>query len=164
MDRRDETRFPSDGIFTPDHKNMRVILNVRKLWPVDAADITNPPAAVLAASGAPLETVSLPAVYEVCPKCHGSGSYVNPNIDRNGISTHDPDLDPEFWESYWSGEFDVSCNQCTGQRVILVPLDEHNTDNELKPLVKAVNAELVARDNAEYYSRLTEEQERRAGC
>jgi hypothetical protein len=164
MDRRDQTRFPSDGIFTPDHKNMRVILNVREVWPVDDEDIESPPAAVLAEGGGLLETVSLPAVYKVCPMCGGRGSYVNPNIDRHGLGTDDPDLDPEFWESYWGGGFDVSCNQCRGERVILMPLDEDNTQDEFKDIVKAVNAELAARAESEYYSRLEEEAERRAGC
>ena len=35
------------------------------------------------------------------------GSYVNPNIDRNGIDPDDFDLDPEFFEEYRGGVFDI---------------------------------------------------------
>ena len=63
--------------------------------------------------------------FEVCPTCDGRGSYVNPNIDRHGLSREDFDEDPEFFEEYRSGMYDQECGHCKGMRVIPIPLDEN---------------------------------------
>ena len=58
----------------------------------------------------------------VCPSCGGEGAYVNPNIDRNGITQSDEVWDDEeFWEGYASGTYDVPCEECGGRNVIQVP-------------------------------------------
>jgi len=62
--------------------------------------------------------------YEVCPKCQGEGRYVNPNIDRNGISPEQFAEDPDFADQYFCGIFDVKCNLCEGKRVYPVCSDE----------------------------------------
>ena len=41
------------------------------------------------------EIVQLPTRKEVCPRCHGEGTHVNPNIDGHGLSPHDEDLDDD---------------------------------------------------------------------
>ena len=63
----------------------------------------------------------LPACYEVCPRCEGRGSHVDPAIDGHGLSREDFDEDPYFEENYFSGEYDVPCHECKGLRVIYVP-------------------------------------------
>ena len=58
----------------------------------------------------------------VCPSCNGEGAYVNPDIDRNGITQSDEIWhDEEFWEGYASGTYDVQCGQCRGRNVIRIP-------------------------------------------
>lgn len=64
--------------------------------------------------------VEVPAKYEVCPRCEGKGTHVNPSIDGNGLSSEDFDQDPDFREDYMSGVYDVACHECDGKRVILV--------------------------------------------
>lgn len=59
---------------------------------------------------------------EVCPRCHGNGSHVNPAVDGNGITWEQMDeLGPEFLEDYLRGLYDVPCQECDGQRVVDVP-------------------------------------------
>ena len=54
--------------------------------------------------------------FEVCPTCQGTGTHVNPNIDRQGLSPSE--MDPGFREQYFSGAYDQPCNECGGRRVV----------------------------------------------
>lgn len=77
--------------------------------------------------------MEIPAKYEVCPRCEGRGTHVNPAIDEHGISPEEFAEDPDFEEAYFSGRYDVACEMCKGLRVILVP-DETKAD---KAILKA---------------------------
>ncbi len=68
-------------------------------------------------------TLNLPGKNEMCSSCKGTGTMVNPNIDGNGLSPDDPDLDEDFWHSYRTGVFDIDCNACDGEKIIQV-IDE----------------------------------------
>jgi hypothetical protein len=72
------------------------------------------------ADGSEIE-YSLPAKFEVCSRCKGSGSHVNPSVDGNGLTREDFDQDPDFAESYMRGDYDVRCSVCEGARVVPVP-------------------------------------------
>ena len=61
--------------------------------------------------------LTVPSKFEVCHQCAGSGNMVNPRVDAGGLSQEDFDEDPEFREDYFSGRYDMRCNQCKGQRV-----------------------------------------------
>ena len=67
----------------------------------------------------------LHASYEVCGTCDGRGRIVNPSIDEHGLTQEDFDEDPDFREDYCRGTYDVTCPECNGIRVVLVP-DEDN--------------------------------------
>jgi hypothetical protein len=56
--------------------------------------------------------------YTVCPLCEGKGSHVNPSIDACGLTAEDFHNDPQFFEDYRSGVYDILCNLCSGLRVI----------------------------------------------
>lgn len=56
--------------------------------------------------------------YEVCRLCGGRGSHVNPSIDADGLTADDFANDPDFEESYFRGDYDVTCNACHGDRVV----------------------------------------------
>lgn len=71
--------------------------------------------------------LEIPARYEVCPRCEGHGKHVNPNVDGHGLSREDFAEDPDFAEAYFGGMYDVTCHECRGTRVILVP-DEGRAD------------------------------------
>lgn len=81
----------------------------------------------------------LPAAYEVCGTCRGKGSHVNRNIDGNGITGSEwaelDDSDPEFRENYFSGVYDVACEECDGLRVIQV-IDEDRCSPEQKKVME----------------------------
>lgn len=69
------------------------------------------------------ETIKLPVKKEVCHRCRGEGSHVNPAVDGNGISPEEFINDPDFEEAYFSGVYDVICEECHGENVIDV-IDE----------------------------------------
>lgn len=81
---------------------------------------------------------SFPAKYKVCGTCDGKGKHVNPSIDSHGLSREDFDNDPDFAEDYFSGCYDVPCNECHGNRVTpeidmdsLSPEDKKFVENEI---------------------------------
>lgn len=59
-----------------------------------------------------------PSRKEVCPRCHGNGTHVNPGVDGNGLDPYDPDLDEDFWDDYRSGVYNVTCEECGGRNVV----------------------------------------------
>jgi len=66
-------------------------------------------------------TVDAPGRFEVCGRCNGHGTHVNPNIDGHGITMEEwwgPDWDDESREMYMSGGYDVACHECGGTRVV----------------------------------------------
>lgn len=90
--------------------------------------------------------------FEVCPACEGTGKYVNPSIDAHGLTREDFDEDPDFEESYWRGDYDITCNLCRGSNVIPVPID---------PAISKIIEE-VMNERADY--RAERLAELRAGC
>jgi hypothetical protein len=95
----------------------------------------------------------IPAHFEVCGKCNGRGAVVNPSIDGNGLSQEELDDDPEFREAYFSGAYDISCPDCHGLRVVLMP--DEGTEGA-KAIQEAWKCE------ASYRAEI--EAERRMGC
>ena len=97
-------------------------------------------------------TAKLPAEYEVCSRCQGRGTHVNPNIDGHGISEDEwngPDWDEDSRQTYLSGGYDVTCEECRGLRVVLV-VDESRCDKSLlERYLRARDAEAAdAREDA----------------
>lgn len=74
----------------------------------------------------------LPAKFEVCHRCRGRGTHVNPSIDGHGITAEEWDRDWSYEdrENYMSGFYDVDCHECDGLRVVAV-VDEKRCDPEL---------------------------------
>jgi hypothetical protein len=59
----------------------------------------------------------LPTRFEVCGRCDGKGTHVNPSVDEHGISPEEFRDDPDFEEAYFGGVYDVTCYDCRGERV-----------------------------------------------
>lgn len=55
--------------------------------------------------------------FRVCPICDGEGSYVNPAIDSDGLTSDDL-ADAEFATAYFAGLYDKPCSCCQGRRVV----------------------------------------------
>ncbi len=64
------------------------------------------------------EEISLKLEWAVCGTCKGNGTHVNPSIDSNGLSSEDFQEDPDFFEYYRNGVYDISCAECGGKRVV----------------------------------------------
>ena len=86
--------------------------------------------------------IAVPVRMEVCGSCDGRGAYVNPNIDRHGLSREDFDEDPDFYKDYRAGAYDIQCAHCEGLRVTPVPIDEE--------MQKRIQKDLD--EDEEYYS------------
>lgn len=70
-------------------------------------------------SGEEIET-EFPLEYTVCSGCQGKGKHVHRAIDGHGLTREDFDEDPDFAEAYFSGRYDVTCEECDGARVVPV--------------------------------------------
>lgn len=69
------------------------------------------------------DDISIPAVYSVCPTCDGHGAHSR-GVERDGggfTASEWAEEDQDFREDYMSGAYDRTCEECDGQRVILVP-------------------------------------------
>lgn len=77
------------------------------------------------------EKMSLPTKMEVCPRCKGRGTHMNPNIDGHGISASDECWDDDdFREMYFGGGYDVVCEKCNGRNVVEVPDEDRMTPEQ----------------------------------
>lgn len=74
-------------------------------------------------------SVDLPAKYELCDRCEGSGVH-DSSAFSNGVPSEMFD-EPDFAEEYFSGHYDVVCSECEGLRVVLV-IDEDRLNEEQK--------------------------------
>jgi RecJ-like exonuclease len=100
--------------------------------------------------------VQLPSKKEICPQCHGEGTHVNPSIDGNGLTYEDFDDDPDFYEDYYNGHYDVVCHTCNGHNVVDVLDEDKCTPEQIQAHFDHLKA--LWEIEACY------EAERRAGC
>lgn len=71
--------------------------------------------------------IVVPFKYEVCDRCNGKGTHVNPAVDGHGISPEEFEEDPDFKADYLAGAYDITCEVCGGLRVEAI-IDEENVD------------------------------------
>lgn len=100
---------------------------------------------------------SVPFKWAVCPTCNGKGSHVNPSVDCGGLTASDFEEDPDFGESYMRGDYDVTCSECGGKRV--VP-ELQGTTPEVRSLLACLD--VIEADDADYER--TVRAERAMGC
>lgn len=104
-------------------------------------------------------TVSMPALYIVCPTCGGKGRHVDPRIDGNGLDANAFADDPDFREDYYAGNYDVTCRTCHGERV--------TPEVDVKACTYAQKRLLVSERQWQVFDdkcRAMADAERRAGC
>lgn len=77
--------------------------------------------------------ISVPAKYEICEYCHGHGTQ---DCFDGGFTASEVD-DPDFIEDYRSGMYNKPCEECDGQRVILVPDRDNANPQDLELFDKA---------------------------
>lgn len=107
------------------------------------------------------EAVQVPARAEVCPRCEGTGRHVNPAVDGHGISSEEweHEWDEEGREAYLAGRYDVTCESCGGNNVVLVPDVARCTYTQKRALVRERRAR---REHAQYLAEVA--MERRMGA
>lgn len=83
------------------------------------------------------QEVELPAKFEICERCDGHGHHSNPAIDGNGISGEEmAEWDPDEVEGYFSGRYDIACEEgCDGGKALVV--DERRLTKFQRILFKA---------------------------
>ena len=78
----------------------------------------------------------VPGKNEVCSRCRGFGHHTNPAIDGNGITQSEwEEWGEDDRDNYMSGVYDVSCEVCGGNKVVMAP-DEQFCSEEQKELLK----------------------------
>lgn len=107
-------------------------------------------------------TVKFPIVFKVCWRCEGKGSHVHPGVDGHGITESEWEQDWSFeeQEQYWSGGYDVQCEECHGANV-LPAIDEKRCE-ELGLEGQLQRYQEEQQDLADMYA--IEAAERRFGC
>lgn len=87
--------------------------------------------------------VELPSKMEVCHRCEGHGTILNPSIGEHAYSSEEfnESFDDEEKEEYFrrGGRYDITCPTCSGNKVVEVIDDEACEKN---PTFKK-NAKLV---------------------
>lgn len=80
---------------------------------------------------------SFPCKNEVCPRCEGYGTHLNPSIGNHAYTMEEfnESFDDEGREEYFKrgGIYDVQCEECKGNKVIQV-VDESRLSEEQKNL------------------------------
>ena len=82
-----------------------------------------------------------PYVWEICGVCSGEGKVVNPSIDAGGINPEVFADDPDFYEDYMSGRFDIPCNYCGGSGKVKVLDVDKLSDEEREDYYADLEAE-----------------------
>ncbi len=82
-------------------------------------------------------THTFPSKNEVCSRCEGFGSHLNPSIGEHAYTMEEFNeaFDDEGKEEYFKrgGIYDVTCYECKGNKVVPV-VDEENLTEEQKKL------------------------------
>jgi len=60
--------------------------------------------------------------YHICSNCRGHGQHVNPAVDGHGISMNEFYEDPDFYDGYMAGHYDIRCEECNGSGKIRIPI------------------------------------------
>ena len=92
--------------------------------------------------------VQLPAKYEICSKCRGTGGH---SLRFGAITQSDrEEWDDDSFEAYMRGDYDEKCEDCEGSgKVLVVDRERVRTDEQKAALAQYdENARLDAEDAA----------------
>lgn len=114
------------------------------------------------------ETHELPARFEVCTRCEGHGTHLNPAIGEHAYSVEEFNEafdDEESREQYFKrgGIYDVKCEECDGDRVVPV-VDEARLTNDQKKVFAEFEKQEQENYEADEEARAEARMERMMGC
>ena len=66
----------------------------------------------------------LPGKYGVCTRCEGTGKHDHPAFSNGIVSSEWAEMDDDDRRSYMRGDYNVTCEQCGGKRVVVLPDEE----------------------------------------
>lgn len=90
---------------------------------------------------------TLPAKRIVCPRCNGTGVHDHESFSDGLTGSEIDSMEPDVWNSYIMGDYDVTCEECHGSNVVDV-LDWDKLSPKMQEAVqRAVDQQ--ARDDAE---------------
>jgi len=101
------------------------------------------------------DVVELPMKFSICSVCEGHGKYVDPNIDRHGITSSElEEMEQEELDAYFGGSYDVDCKACkgTGKQV---EVDETLLNEEQKETYKKVQEVMHQQEKERLYDERT---------
>lgn len=75
-------------------------------------------------------TEVIPAKWVICPRCEGNGKHDHPAFANGITSSEFAEWDDDERETYRSGGYDVTCDECHGSGKVRVPDREVATEAE----------------------------------
>jgi hypothetical protein len=110
----------------------------------------------------------VPGKFEVCPRCEGHGTHLNPAIGEHAYTPEEfhESFDDDEAEEYFrrGGIYDVTCEECGGARVVMVPdlercnteqrswLEQHERDEEERARWDAADRRTMRMESGDYGS------------
>lgn len=99
--------------------------------------------------------VLLPAKRIVCPTCEGTGSVLRDGLRGVAFNLDQMD-DPDFVENYFGGNYDVTCDHCHGENVVL--------EIDYEALSEKMKARVDRQADQEWAAEQEQRAEQRWGC
>jgi len=72
--------------------------------------------------------IMLPGRRIVCDECNGTGRVLCDSL--RGVAFSRDEMEPDFEDAYFRGDYDVQCDVCHGNNVILVPDEDQLTKRQ----------------------------------
>lgn len=105
--------------------------------------------------------IKVPAKRVVCPKCDGTGTTLCDGLYGVAFSSEEFFEDPDFASAYYGGHYDVKCDHCHGNNVVIDPdaermtkrqkfLFEHFMDRTWNDRMEAAHYERLKRAGIEF--------------
>lgn len=76
-------------------------------------------------------TVKVPGKRALCPECDGRGTVLCDGLRGVAFSPEELFEDEGFAEGYFRGDYDVACDVCSGEKVVVEPDEDRMTKRQL---------------------------------
>lgn len=101
---------------------------------------------VSAKTGAEYE-IKVPGKRVKCEECDGTGAVLRDGLRGHAFSSEELFEDPDFAEGYFRGDYDVQCDVCRGEKIVVEPDEDRMTKRQ--KLLWAATCQAMAEAEAE---------------